>query len=192
MLVLAGPAGSGKSTLCDRFVKDHPDVRRVVTSTTRAPRPGEINGVHYYFFTPGDFDKAVAEGRFLEWAWVHKKHRYGTLLSSVMEPLSQGNSLIINIDVQGVENFRKAAEGNALLRQALCTVFIKLNIPELRKRMIGRGQDSLEEIECRLKTAEAELKEASKFDHIIQSKTKDEDYEALLRIYEIKRSIRLA
>ena len=191
-MVLAGPAGSGKSTLCDRFVKDHPDIRRVVTSTTRAPRPGEVNGVHYHFLSPEAFDKAVEEDRFLEWAWVHKKNRYGTLLSSVIDPLSAGESLILNIDVQGVENFRRAAEKNELLRRALCTIFIELAIPELRKRMINRAQDSMEEIERRMQTAEAELKEASKFDYIIKSGTRDEDYAALLRIYELRRGVRLA
>src|ERR1019366_5621595 len=79
LLVLAGPAGSGKSTLCDRLVAADIGFARVVTSTTRAPRAGEVNDVHYHFFTPAEFDARIAAGEFLEWAWVHGERRYGTL-----------------------------------------------------------------------------------------------------------------
>ena len=82
LLVLAGPAGSGKSTLCDRLVAAGMGFSRVVTSTTRSPRQGEVDGVHYHFFTPGEFDSRLAAGEFLEWAWVHGKRRYGTLAST--------------------------------------------------------------------------------------------------------------
>ena len=94
LLVLAGPAGSGKSTLCDRMVAEVPDFHRVVTATTREPRAGEINGVHYHFLTPEDFDARVAAGAFLEWAWVHKKNRYGTLAADVVGPISMRSVLI--------------------------------------------------------------------------------------------------
>jgi len=86
LLVLAGPAGSGKSTLCDRMVAEVPGFSRVVTTTTRPPRPGEVDGVHYHFLTPEQFDEKVAAKQLLEWAWVHKKNRYGTLASSVLSP----------------------------------------------------------------------------------------------------------
>ncbi len=79
LLVVAGPAGSGKSTLCDRLVQEIPGFARVVTTTTRAPRPGEVDGVHYHFLSADQFDAKLAENAFLEWAWVHGKRRYGTL-----------------------------------------------------------------------------------------------------------------
>ena len=85
LLVMAGPAGSGKSTLCDRLVAAGLGFTRVVTSTTRAPRDGEVNGVHYHFFTPQEFDARLAAGEFLEWAWVHGERRYGTLAASVLD-----------------------------------------------------------------------------------------------------------
>ena len=78
-LVLAGPAGSGKTTLCERMVAEVPGFSRVITATTRPPRPGETDGVHYHFLTAEQFDAKVAAGAFLEWAWVHQKNRYGTL-----------------------------------------------------------------------------------------------------------------
>lgn len=183
LLVLAGPAGSGKSTLCERMVGEVPGFSRVITTTTRPPRPGEIDGVHYHFLTPEQFDAKVAAGEFLEWAWVHQKNRYGTLATAVLEPLSQGRSLVINVDVQGVENFRQAARENPLLALHLGTVFIDVPLSILRRRMEKRGQDSAAEIAHRLGTAERELKEAAKFDFIIKSRSKDQDFKALKAIW---------
>jgi guanylate kinase len=182
LLVIAGPAGSGKSTLCDRVVQEVPGFSRVITATTRPPRSGECNGVHYHFLRPEEFDEKVAAGAFLEWAWVHKKHRYGTLASSVMEPLSRGGSLIINVDVQGVQNFRRAGQANPLLARHMAEIFISVSLDELRRRMISRGQDLAAEIAHRLETAERELLEAEQFDFRIESKSREDDFSALLAI----------
>lgn len=182
LLILAGPAGSGKSTLCDRLVGEGQGFSRVITATTRTPRPGEINGVHYHFLTPEAFDQKVAAGEFLEWAWVHQKNRYGTLASSVLGPLAEGRSLVINIDVQGVENFRRAGQVNPLLARHMATVFINVPIAELRRRMEGRAQDSEAEIARRLGTAERELQEIGKFDFVIESRSRDDDFKALQAI----------
>ncbi len=188
LLVLAGPAGSGKTTLCERMVAEVPGFSRVVTTTTRPPRPGEVNGVHYHFFSAEAFDKKVAAGAFLEWAWVHTKHRYGTLASSVLDPLAQGRSLIINVDVQGVDNFRRAAPANPLLARHMGSVFIHVPLAVLRARMEERGQDSVTEIEHRLCTAELELREAGKFDFRIRSRSREEDFANLVRIWhEVQR-----
>lgn len=187
LIVIAGPAGSGKSTLCERLVAEISGFSRVVTTTTRPPRPGEVDGVHYHFLTASQFDEKVAAGAFLEWAWVHQKNRYGTLASSVIEPLGAGKSLVINIDVQGVDNFRKAAASNSLLARHMGTVFIDVPLETLRSRMVMRGQDSEAEIEHRLRTAELELREASKFDFKIASRSRDEDFSDLLAIVEAVR-----
>jgi len=182
LLVLAGPAGSGKTTLCERLVAEVPGFTRVVTSTTRAPRPGELNGVHYHFFSPDEFDARVSSGAFLEWAWVHKKNRYGTLASSVLDPLSAGRSLVMNVDVQGVETFRRAAAANPVLARHLATVFINVPIPELRVRLGGRGESEAE-ITHRMATAERELLEITKFDHVIESHDRERDFISLCAIY---------
>lgn len=184
LLVIAGPAGSGKSTLCDRLVAEIPEFERVVTTTTRSPRPGEINGVHYHFLTPEQFDAGLAADDFLEWAWVHGQRRYGTLKSSVLEPLARGQSLVISVDVQGVESFRRAAREDPLLGRRMTTVFIVVDHERLVARMIGRAQDNEAEIAGRMKTAERELREAHKFDFIIESRTRDEDFAELLAILE--------
>jgi guanylate kinase len=184
LLVLAGPSGSGKSTLCDRLVEEDPSFSRVITTTTRAPRPGEVDGIHYYFFTPEQFDRKVAAGEFLEWARVHGERRYGTLKSSVLEPLSRGQNLVMSVDVQGVESFRRVARENPLLARHMTTIFIVVDHDRLQARMRARAQDDEAEIAGRMKTAERELREAPNFDFRIESKTRDEDFAALLAIVE--------
>ena len=182
LLVIAGPAGSGKSTLCDRLVAEDPEFRRVVTTTTRAPRDGEIDGTHYHFFTPAQFDARIAAGEFLEWARVHGDRRYGTLAASVLGPLQAGQSLVLSVDVQGVASFRRAAAAHPLLRRSLSTVFIVVDHARLFARMRARGKDDEAEIARRMATAEAELREAPKFDFTIESRTRDEDFAALRAI----------
>lgn len=186
LLVLAGPAGSGKTTLCERMVAEVPGFSRVVTTTTRSPRPGEINGVHYHFFSMPEFEERLARGEFLESAIVFGR-RYGTLASSVLPPLSGGRNLIMNVDVQGVDNFRRAARDNPVLARHLSTVFIRVPLDELRKRLESRAQDHPDEIARRLAEAERELAEAPKFDYIIESQSREEDFQALLKIWRAAR-----
>lgn len=185
LLVIAGPAGSGKSTLCDRLVHERPEFSRVVTTTTRGPRAGEVNGVHYHFFSPEDFRRRIARGEFLEWAQVHGDHDdrlYGTLRSSVFEPLARGQSLVMSIDVQGVETLRRVARTDESLRRVMTTIFIVVDRDRLIARMRERAKDHEDEIARRMATAEAEMREAPKFDFRIDSQTRDEDFNALLEI----------
>jgi len=188
LLVLAGPAGSGKSTLCERLVAAGTGISRVITTTTRAPRPGEIDGEHYHFLTPAEFDARIAAGEFLEWAWVHGERRYGTLASSVLDPLGRGKSLVVNLDVQGVASLREARCRYPLLDRNLATVFIQVSHDQLQRRIRERGQDDEAEIARRMTTAQAEIQEAAKFDFQIQSASKDEDYAALLTIIDQARA----
>jgi guanylate kinase len=182
LLIVAGPSGSGKSTLCDRLVAAGVGFSRVITSTTRAPREGEVDGVHYHFFTPAEFDARIAAGEFLEWAWVHGERRYGTLAASVLDPLARGRDLVLSVDVQGVESIRRAAETRPILRRALTTVFIVVDRPHLIARIGRRGLDDEGEMAVRMATAERELREAPKFDFIINSRSRDDDFAALLEI----------
>ena len=188
LIVIAGPAGSGKSTLCERIVGETPGFTRVVTTTTRVPRPGEISGFHYHFLSAEQFDAKIAAGEFLEWAWVHGERRYGTLAASVLEPLAAGQSLAINLDVQGVESLRCATSKLPALKRAMSTVFIMLDHEQLVARIRGRGQDSEAEIARRMATAEAEVRDAAKFDFVIHSCSRDEDFAALLAILEQARA----
>jgi len=187
LMIIAGPAGSGKSTLCERMIKENESVERVVTSTTRPPRDGEKHGVDYYFFSSEEFDQKIEEGAFFEWAKVHA-NRYGTLRSVIQEKLEQGIDLVMNIDFQGVENFRKAAIENALIGQRLVTLFVMpSDFEELRQRLRSRGQDDDEEIDRRLGTARREVEEWDKFDYAIVSKSRDEDYESAKSIWQAEK-----
>lgn len=189
LMIIAGPAGSGKTTLCERLVAQFPgEVERVVTATTRASRPGEVNGVAYHFFNDAEFDDHLARGEFLEWARIHDgARRYGTLRRAVLEPLASGRNLVMNVDVQGVRHFQTSAKSDPLLRRALVTVFVMTaTLDELRARLVGRNETEAE-IERRLKSAEYELQEAGTFDYVITSRTRDEDFAALLTIWEAAR-----
>ncbi|HEX3728242.1 MAG TPA: guanylate kinase [Opitutaceae bacterium] len=184
LLVIAGPAGSGKSTLCDRLVGANLGFDRVVTTTTRAPRQGEVHGTHYHFFQPEEFEARIGRGEFLEWAWVHGRRRYGTLAASVLEPLGRGQDLVMSVDVQGVASFRHAAEKEPQLRRSLITVFIIVDHDRLLARMRDRGKDDEGEIARRMATAQDELREAGKFDYVIHSRTREEDFQELLSILD--------
>ena len=139
LLILAGPAGVGKSTLCDRLVSEVPGFERVVTATTRPPRPNEVHARDYHFLSEAEFDAKLAAGEFLEWAWVHRKFRYGTLKSAVLDRLPAA-SLVMNIDVQGVRSVRAAAQNLPLLKSRLVTIFVAPDSLEvLRERLQGRG-----------------------------------------------------
>jgi guanylate kinase len=180
LLILAGPAGVGKSTLCDRIVQEVPGFERVITATTRAPRPNEIDGRDYYFLSEAEFDAKLAAGDFLEWARIHQKQRSGVLKSTVLDRLPHTN-LIMNIDVQGVRSVRAAAEADPRLRGRLVTMFVAPDSMDvLRERMLGRGAISPEELARRLLSAEHELAERKSYDYVIHSGTKEQDFRALL------------
>ena len=184
LLILAGPAGVGKSTLCDRMVAEVPGFERVITATTRPPRVGEVNDRDYHFLSEKQFDEKLTAGEFLEWACVHQKYRYGTLKSAVLNRLPV-TSLVMNIDVQGVRTIRAAAKHLPLLQSRLVTVFVAPDSFEvLRERLEYRGKDSGEEIARRLRTAELELGERSSYDYVIHSGTKEQDFRALRAFWE--------
>ena len=180
LLILAGPAGVGKSTLCDRLVREVPGFERVITATTRPPRPNEVDGRDYHFLSEAEFDSRLAGGEFLEWAWVHRRYRYGTLKSAVLGRLPE-TSLVMNVDVQGVRSIRSAAQTEPLLRGRLVTMFVAPDSMDvLRERLEGRGPVSADELARRLQSAEAEVAERNSYDYIIHSGTKEQDFRALL------------
>lgn len=186
LLVISGPAGSGKTTLCENLLAARPSLQRVVTATSRAPREGESDGVDYHFLSTEDFCRRISHGDFYEWAEVHGKGRYyGSLKSEIDGKLASGSDLLLNIDVQGAATFRRQ---RAQLPGLLVTVFIRpLSLEQLRQRLAERDQDSPAEIERRLETARREIERAPEFDHIIDSGTKEEDLAAVLAIYEAAR-----
>lgn len=182
LLVVCGPAGSGKTTLCDRLRQEFPNLRRVITTTTRPPRLGEHNGVDYHFLSKEAFSQKVQQGEFLEWAQVHA-NRYGTQRADVLGPLQEGHDLLLNIDVQGAEAYRQLADKDPVVGEGLHTVFIRpQSLEQLEERLKLRG-DAREDIIRRLDTARRELEQIDRFDSVIVSTTRDDDYRAFREVY---------
>ena len=187
LLILAGPAGSGKTTLCDRLVDENDHLERVVTCTTRAPREGEIDGVDYYFLSDDQFDAKVEAGEFLEWAHVHT-YRYGTLKSTIETKLEEDVDLVMNIDVQGVASVQEAARSQPMIGQRLVTVFIMpASFDELKERLRVRGKDDEAEISRRIESAEKEIEQWRSFDYLLRSKSKAEDFSAITSIWQAEK-----
>lgn len=184
LMLISGPAGSGKTTLCDRLTAAFPqEIARAVTCTTRAPRGNEQHGIDYYFLSHEDFESGVANGEFLEHARVHS-NRYGVRQAQVSELLDAGKNVIINLDVQGAATLRKVAEKNLQLRAALVSVFVMPpNVEELRSRLVGRGTDAEDEVERRMKVALDEMARVNEFDFCLVSDSRERDFERICAIY---------
>jgi len=162
-LVLSAPSGAGKTAISDALLASEPRLRRSVSVTTRAPRPGETDGVAYHFMTQAAFDAAEAKGELLEWARVLQgRHCYGTPRKPVEDALAAGDDLIFDIDWQGHRNLREKLPGDVL------GVFIlPPDIATLEARLRGRGGDSAEEIDRRMRTARDEIAHWREFDHVL-------------------------
>lgn len=157
-MVLAGPTAVGKGTVASRVRADYPDVWISVSVTTRAPRPGEIDGVDYAFVDDAEFDRLIEAGELLEWAEVHGAARYGTRRTDVEEHLAAGRPVLLEIDVQGARQVRDA------MPEALLVFLAPPSVPELERRLIGRGTEDPDERARRLRTAEAEMAAVDEFD----------------------------
>lgn len=183
LMIISGPAGCGKTTLCQRLVDDFEEAERIITCTTRGPRPGEVDGEDYYFFSDEQFQGAIDRGEFLEWAAVHGA-RYGTLRRTVFERLRARLGIVLNIDVQGAAAFRAAAREDALLKKSLVTVFILPSSPEvLRERMRERGADDEAVIERRLANAKEEMSRWGDYDFCVVSGAREADYRQVASIW---------
>jgi guanylate kinase len=183
LLIIAGPTGTGKTTLSERLVGSHPGIERIVTCTTRPPRERERQGVDYFFLSDAEFDASLAQGEFLEWAQVHA-YRYGTKKSAVFARLAHDTDLVVAVDVQGVQAYRKAFADDPAMRGRLVTVFVMPpDLQTLNNRLVGRGQDSPEQIDRRLKTALFEIEQWRDFDYCIVTGSKEEDYARLEAIW---------
>lgn len=183
IIIISGPAGSGKNTVSDALMREFKNVERVITSTSRPPRGAEKDGVDYHFLSTAEFEKKISAGDFFEYAKVHDRY-YGTTKAAVTERLGDGRDLLLIIDVQGARTWRKIAAQHPDIFKNLTTVFIRpKDAAELRARLCGRATEADAEIERRLKTAVEELKCAGEFDEVIDSGTREHDYEALKNIY---------
>ena len=182
ILIVSGPSGSGKSTLLSRLLKEENDLYFSISSTTRAPRQGETEGVNYYFINKDEFKKGIDAGEFLEWACVHGNY-YGTSLKPVLKALEEGKIAIFDIDVQGF-NIAKSK-----FAENITSVFITTaSKNELKSRLQNRGTDSAQTIEKRLVNAVGEMEHILEYDYFLINDDLQNCYENLRGIL---RSMRL-
>lgn len=195
LLIVSGPAGIGKTTLCEGLIRAFSGegqpltagLRRVVTATTRPPRDNEIDGRDYYFLTRKDFEERRARGAFYEWAEVYQS-LYGTLKSEIRQGLSSGHDLLLNIDVQGAETLRHAAAEDPELSRRLVSVFVTPpDLAELEQRLVNRAQNSRADLQKRLETASREMECAVHYDYCIRSGTREQDLAMLSAIFQAEK-----
>jgi guanylate kinase len=158
LTVLAGPTAVGKGTVSAAVRRLYPQVWLSVSATTRPPRPGEVDGVHYHFVDDAEFDRMVAAGELLEWAVVHRRARYGTPRGPVQRALTEGRAALLEIDLQGARQVRDS------MPEAHFVFLAPPSWDELVRRLVGRGTETSEERERRLATARAELAAEPEFD----------------------------
>lgn len=186
VFVISGPAGVGKTTLCDRLIGEFSKtVKRVVTVTTRKPRAGEESGRDYHFLGKEEFLKKVDQGAFIEYECIHDNY-YGTLKETILSEIENpdGGDLLLNIDVNGASSLKEFAKTNKLLQGIVFSVFVNpASMEQLRERLLNRGSDDIAEIEKRLKAAGREIEKRGRFDFILRSEGRDEDYEKLRFFY---------
>ena len=172
LIVLCGPAGVGKGTVLGRVREQHPQIWLSVSATTRKPRPGEVDGVNYFFMTEQEFLAKEDAGEFLETADVFGLAHYGTPVKPVVEHLERNIPVILEIDIQGARSVKQRA---GELGIEVMTVFIAPpSFEELERRLVGRGTETPEQQAKRLETAKIELAAESEFDKVIVNNVVDE------------------
>jgi guanylate kinase len=187
LILISAPSGGGKTTLCQQLLTARPDMTRAITCTTRALRPGEKDGVDYYFFEPAEFERRVQAGEFIEHATVFGRS-YGLLRSELLDKLRRGKDVLLNVDVQGAATIRDRAQAEPDLKRALVTVFLTPpSIAVLEERLKKRASDAPEEIQKRLGIARKEIAQWKNFDYLLISTTIPEDLRRMLAIVEAER-----
>lgn len=184
LLIVSSPSGAGKTSLCRRLMADHADLVLSISATTRAIRPGEVDGRDYHFVSDAEFDKLVASKSLMEWADVHG-NRYGSPKKPIYDALKSGNDVLFDIDWQGARDIARKAP-----KDAVRVFILPPSLAELKRRLVTRSQDADDVIERRVANAKSEIEHAGDFDYIFVNDDFDRSYAELAHIYHAERSRR--
>ena len=173
--LVSGPSGTGKGTVCNLLREKHPELAYSISATTRQPRPGEVDGVNYYFYDKAKFEAMIEAGELLEWANVYGNY-YGTPKQAVLDRLEAGEDILLEIDTQGALNVMEA------MPEGLYVFLLPPSLEELEKRLRGRGTETEESIARRLGAAKEEIGRAVKYRYVVVNDTVEKAEETIANI----------
>ena len=177
LILISGPSGTGKGTVCDLLRQKHPEISYSISATTRQPRPGEQDGVNYYFYTKEKFREMIDQGQLLEWAEVYGNF-YGTPKQKVLDRLDAGEDILLEIDTQGALNVMK------VMPEGLFIFLLPPSLEELAARLKGRGTETEESLHRRLGAAVDESKLATKYRYVVVNDKVEDAEETIANIIE--------
>ena len=177
LILISGPSGTGKGTVCDLLRQKHPEISYSISVTTRQPRPGEQDGVNYYFYTKEKFREMIDQGQLLEWAEVYGNF-YGTPKQKVLDRLEAGEDILLEIDTQGALNVMK------VMPEGLFIFLLPPSLEELAARLKGRGTETEESLHRRLGAAVDEIKLATKYRYVVVNDKVEDAQETIANIIE--------
>lgn len=177
LILISGPSGTGKGTVCDLLRQKHPEISYSISATTRQPRPGEQDGVNYYFYTKEKFREMIDQGQLLEWADVYGNF-YGTPKQKVLDRLEAGEDILLEIDTQGALNVMK------VMPEGLFIFLLPPSLEELAARLKGRGTETEESLHRRLGAAVDEIKLATKYRYVVVNDKVEDAQETIAKIIE--------
>ena len=160
LLVVSGPSGAGKGTICKSILEQNDHIKLSVSATTRKPRTGEVHGVNYFFIDKEEFKKMIEQGEFLEYAQIYDNF-YGTPKAAIMETLEKGQDVILEIEMQGARQVKE------VYPEGIFVFVLPPSLKELKNRIVGRGTETAEEIEKRFSCAFEEIKQIDDYDYFI-------------------------
>ena len=175
LVLVSGPSGTGKGTVCNLLREKHPELAYSISATTRQPRPGEVDGVNYYFYDKAKFEAMIEAGELLEWANVYGSY-YGTPKQAVLDRLEAGEDILLEIDTQGALNVMEA------MPEGLYVFLLPPSLEELEKRLRGRGTETEESIARRLGAAKEEIGRAVKYRYVVVNDTVEKAEETIANI----------
>ena len=161
LIVISGPSGAGKGTICNRLIEDMKDTKISISMTSRAPRGKEVDGVEYYIVSKEEFEERIKNDEFLEYAVVHNNQYYGTPKAKIEEDLSKGKNVILEIDIQGALKVKEKVS------EALFIFIMPPSMEELKNRLIKRNTETKDKILERFKTAYNEINEFTKYNYVV-------------------------